>query len=290
MEAGSAYTGKLPRGCVLCRQGAKMVLLVSGECSTGCFYCPLSLEKKGRNVLFANEKRCSDDEDILKEAEMMRAKGTGITGGDPVACLDRTIHYIQMLKERFGKKHHIHLYTSSLDIKSFERLEKAGLDELRIHPSVAQWKKMSKTGLGAFKKRSRMRIGFEVPSLPGSEAALRSLLEYAQDVGLDFVNLNELEFSEGNWDQLKKRGFEIRDDVSSAARGSEELALGMISSEFKVPVHYCTSSFKDSVQLRNRLKRRALRVALPSDSHHRGWNAAQGRGGRADGRDHGLAA
>ncbi len=265
MEAGSAYTGKLPRGCVLCRQGAKMVLLVSGECSTGCFYCPLSLEKRGRNVLFANEKRCADDEDVLKEAEMIDAKGTGITGGDPVACLDRTVHFIRLLKERFGKRHHIHLYTSSLDIAAFELLEEAGLDELRIHPSVAQWKKLSKTGLADFKKRSRMKIGFEVPSLPGSEAALRSLIGYAQDAGLDFVNLNELEFSEGNWDQLRERGFEIRDDESSAAKGSEELAMAMVASKPQVPVHYCTSSFKDSIQLRNRLKRRALRVALPSD-------------------------
>lgn len=265
MGAGSAYTGKLPRGCVLCRQGAKMVLLVSGECSTGCFYCPLSLEKRGRNVLFANEKRCTDDEDIIKEAEMIHAKGTGITGGDPVACLDRSVHYIRMLKERFGKRHHIHLYTSSLDIAAFESLEEAGLDELRIHPPVARWKKLSKTGLAEFKKRSKMKIGFEVPSLPGSDAALRSLIEYAQEAGLDFVNLNELEFSEGNWDQLRERGFEIVDDKSSAAKGSGELAMAMASSGFRVPVHYCTSAFKDSVQLRNRLKRRALRVALPSD-------------------------
>jgi pyruvate formate-lyase activating enzyme-like uncharacterized protein len=93
MEAGSAYTGRLPRGCVLCRKGTKMVLLVSGECRTGCFYCPLSLEKKGKGVIFANEKRCSDDQEVLKEAEMMDAQGTGITGGDPVACLERTVHY-----------------------------------------------------------------------------------------------------------------------------------------------------------------------------------------------------
>ena len=40
MEAGSAYTGRLPRGCVLCRQGTKMVLLVTGRCSTGATTAP----------------------------------------------------------------------------------------------------------------------------------------------------------------------------------------------------------------------------------------------------------
>jgi pyruvate formate-lyase activating enzyme-like uncharacterized protein len=241
-----------------------MVLLVSGECRTGCFYCPLSLEKKGKGVIFANEKRCSEDQEILKEAEMMDAQGTGITGGDPVACLERTLHYIRLLKERFGKRHHIHLYTSSLDVEAFAELEAAGLDELRIHPPVARWTQMTRSGLAEFKGRSKM-IGFEVPSLPGKDKQLRALLEYAQDAGLDFVNLNELEFSEGNWDELKERGFEVKDEVSSAAKGSEELALAMVSSGLAVPVHYCSSSFKDSVQLRKRLKRRALRAAGPAD-------------------------
>jgi pyruvate formate-lyase activating enzyme-like uncharacterized protein len=65
MEAGSAYTGRLPRGCVLCRQGAKMVLLVSGRCATGCFYCPLSLEKRGKDVIYANERKVATDDEIL---------------------------------------------------------------------------------------------------------------------------------------------------------------------------------------------------------------------------------
>jgi pyruvate formate-lyase activating enzyme-like uncharacterized protein len=242
-----------------------MVLLVSGECDTGCFYCPLSLEKKGKGVIFANERRCADDVEIIKEAEMMDAQGTGITGGDPVSCLDRTIHYIKMLKERFGKKHHIHLYTSSLDTAAYAKLEEAGLDELRIHPPLAKWAKMTATGLKAFKKRTHMRVGFEVPSLPGKEKALRSLLEYAQDAGLDFVNINELEFSEGNWDVLAKKDYKVKDEVSAAVKGSEELALEMVTTNSQIPVHYCSSSFKDSVQLRKRLKRRAIRAASPAD-------------------------
>jgi len=265
MEAGSAYTGRLPRGCVLCRQGTKMVLLVSGRCSTGCYYCPLSLEKRGKNVIYANELKASSDEDVIKEAKMIGAQGTGVTGGDPVACLDRTVHFIKLLKKTFGKRHHVHLYTSSLDTSAFRALEEAGLDELRLHPPMEAWGQLEGSGIAEFKKGSRMKIGMEVPAIPGQEEELRRLVRFAQEAGLDFVNLNELEFSEGNWEELKDRGMEVKDDVSSAVRGSETTALAVVEGEHAIPVHYCSSSFKDSVQLRKRIKRRALRVALPSD-------------------------
>jgi pyruvate formate-lyase activating enzyme-like uncharacterized protein len=215
-----------------------MVLLVSGKCSTGCFYCPLSLEKKGRNVLFANERRVGRDEEILEEAETIGALGTGVTGGDPVA---------------------------SLDLHAYRVLEAAGLDELRVHPPLEMWTAMNSTGLAGFKQHSSMRIGLEVPSIPGQEEQLRTLVRYAAQARLNFVNINELEFSEGNWEQLHERGLEVRDEVSSAVGGSEKLALDILASSSGVPVHYCSSSFKDTVQLRRRIMRRARRVARPSD-------------------------
>ena len=86
-----------------------MVLLITGRCSTGCFYCPLSLEKKGRDVLYANERKCTTDEEVLDEARMIGAEGTGITGGDPVQSIERTLHFIRLLKGEFGERHHIHL-------------------------------------------------------------------------------------------------------------------------------------------------------------------------------------
>ena len=62
------------------------------------------------------------------------------------------------------------------------------------------------------------------------------------------------------------RGFMVRSDVSSAMMGSEELAREVVRRMGEaVPVHFCSSSFKDQVQLRERLKRRAKRVARPLD-------------------------
>jgi len=110
-----------------------------------------------------------------------------------------------------------------------------------------------------------MKVGFEVPSLPGEEDRTERLISFAEDIGLDFVNLNELELSEGNWSRLQERGLEVRDEVSAAIVGSEEAALRRLGREREMPVHYCSSRFKDTVQLRRRIKRRARRVARPSD-------------------------
>ncbi len=242
-----------------------MVLLITGRCSTGCFYCPLSLEKKGRDVLYANERKCTTDEEVLDEARMIGAEGTGITGGDPVQSIERTLHFIRLLKGEFGERHHIHLYTSSLDIEAFRRLEEAGLDELRLHPPVETWDRLDELELEDFIRSTSMKVGFEVPSLPDEEERTERLIDFAEKVGMSFVNLNELEFSEGNWDALGAHGLKIRDELSSSVLGSEEAAIRRFQAPRAVPLHYCSSRFKDSVQLRRRIKRRARRVAKPTD-------------------------
>ncbi|MGD1061177.1 MAG: radical SAM protein [Methanomassiliicoccales archaeon] len=265
MEAGSAYTKRLAKGCVQCRQGEKLVLLVTGECGSGCYYCPISEAKRGRDVVFANEQRVSEEEDVLAEARAIGAKGTGITGGDPLTHPRRTCSQIKSLKKEFGSGHHVHLYTSTIDPRAYQSLERCGLDELRIHPQARLWGSMERSGLEQAVKGLRMEVGIEVPAIPGKEKELESLIRFADRAHLDFVNLNELEFSETNAAALKRRGFEVKDDVSAAVKGSEELALRLLQLDVKIPLHYCSSSFKDSVQLRRRIMRRARRTALPSD-------------------------
>ncbi|HID73677.1 MAG TPA: radical SAM protein, partial [Thermoplasmata archaeon] len=105
--------GPVPEGCALCEKGAKMVLLVTGLCDCACWYCPLSDRKRGRDVVFANERqiRPEDTEALLHEARMIDTLGTGLTGGDPAVVSDRALRYIEVLKEAFGPGHHIHMYT-----------------------------------------------------------------------------------------------------------------------------------------------------------------------------------
>ncbi len=261
-DYGSAVNGKhLAKGCEHCVNGSKMVLLVTGKCKTGCFYCPVSAEKKGKNVIYANEKKISEMQEILEEAISMDATGTGITGGDPLGVMDRTISMIRMLKDHFGKEHHIHLYTSMIDLEKSKKLEAAGLDEIRFHPSPSMWDMMNETTLKDIVETVNMDVGIEVPAIPGMDCELDALIKYSTSVGIDFINLNELEFSESNWDMMDKYGFEIKNETSSSVMGSEELAIDLMKKNKKAPIHFCSSVFKDGVQLRKRLIRRAEHIA-----------------------------
>ena len=263
MECGSLCTGRVAEGCRHCIDGSKMVLFVTGRCGWNCYYCPVSLEKKGKDVIYANEGRVYTDDEIIAEAEAMDATGTGITGGDPLLDMDRTVHMIRLLKDRFGKGHHIHLYTATIDPEKAKRLQDAGLDEIRFHPPESVWTEMSSTRLRETVESLDIDVGVEVPALPHRERELNALVAYCREVGVDFVNLNELEFSESNWDMMEAYGYSVRDELSSAVDGSRETAVAVLKANKRADVHFCSSTFKDGIQLRRRLIRRAEHTAKP---------------------------
>ena len=261
MDCGSLRNGPLAKGCEHCLVGGKMVLFVTGRCDTGCYYCPVSFEKKGRDCIYANELKTNSKAAILEEAESMDATGTGITGGDPLMNVDRTVNAIRMLKEHFGPEHHIHLYTSTIDPTKVRQVADAGLDEIRFHPRTDMWDHMQDTFLKEIVDTVDIDIGIEVPALPDHRDGLDALADYAQSIGIDFVNLNELEFSESNWDMMEKYGYGLVDELSSAVKGSLETAEYVMKRHPDLRMHFCSSTFKDGVQLRNRLKRKAEKSA-----------------------------
>lgn len=179
MECGSISNGQIAKGCESCINGSKMVIFITGICEYKCYYCPISTERKGRDVTYANECKVTSYDDIVTEAKTMDATGTGITGGDPLVSIDRTVHVIQLLKNKLGNSHHIHLYTANLNIEKVLRLEAAGLDEIRFHPSIEVWMNMDKTQLESIISSTDMDVGIEVPSIPGMDTELNELVDYS---------------------------------------------------------------------------------------------------------------
>jgi uncharacterized protein len=269
LPMASSHRGALSPACTQCAEGRKMVLFVTGVCRFRCFYCPVSPVRNQKDVVYANERRVLEDEDVLAEARAIGAGGTGITGGDPLGVVDRVEHYVRLLKREFGPEHNIHLYTHEPNPAKLERLARAGLDEFRLHIPHYLWGPLGASG-GAYREVLEaapawgIRRGVEIPVLPDKETELKRLLVTLDEIGVDFVNLNELEFSETNEDQLHGHDYRVDPRNGWGVRGSRAAAERIVrESTLSVPVHYCSSRFKDSVQLRQRLLRRAERTAPP---------------------------
>ncbi len=274
LAGDSVLSGEMPVGCRLCRSGLKSVVFITGVCPRNCFYCPLSLPRRGDvvavNELIVARSRSGflsideiDRDKIIKEIERSGSRGASITGGDPLVVIDRTAYAIRLLKDKFGRSFHIHLYTSapvaSEDVLS--KLYDSGLDEIRIHPVDEKGFKLAEMA-----RKYDRKVGFEIPVIPlkGYDERARNVIRKAIELNLDFVNLNELEATEANQMELLSRGLRVRRDSLAAIEGSYDLGLKLVK-EFsgKISLHLCTAKAKDSVQFRNRLIRRSHHIAKP---------------------------
>lgn len=258
--------GTIPKGCQFCSLGSKLVLFITGECDSNCFYCPLTKEKRN-DVVFANERQIHSFSEAYDEAVMISALGVGITGGDPATHLSRTLEYLSKFKERFGQEFHCHLYTSyPLSYDDLKALHSAGLDEIRFHPPRLLLTEEIKRSISDAKSFS-WNVGFEIPVIPDKHKEIQNIIEFAEIINLDYVNLNELEITEENLQNLSKLGYHAKTNFSAAVKGSEELAIKILKNNRRkrITLHYCSSSYKDNIQLRNRIRRRAKRYALSSD-------------------------
>jgi pyruvate formate-lyase activating enzyme-like uncharacterized protein len=252
-DANSFFAGKLSKGCKLCIKGRKSVLFVTGLCHVNCYYCPVSNEKKDKDVSYINERRIEKNTDILEEIKACSSKGISFTGGDPLLKINRCLEYAKIIKEE-NNKHHIHLYTGSTD-KTANKLEilEGYVDEVRFH--VQNEKEIE--GLKNILKMN-FNFGIEIPSIPGDYERMLSTIESAASSGFLFINLNEFEYTETNWDILSKKGFDFDSDTSMI-KGSKELSIKLLEKCENLPIsiHFCPSVLKDAIQLRRRWERRA---------------------------------
>lgn len=247
----------LSTACRLCHEGAKMVLFVTGECNRTCWYCPISSEKKGKDVVYANDRLVHSDEDVLEEAHDMGALGAGVTGGEPLLVPERVRHYCRLLKDTFGEAFNIHLYTGIAPSKETLEIIRDSVDEIRFHPPEECWDHIMETPFIRSIQTARdlgFEVTIEVPSLPGLDHLIPAV-----DL-VDWFNINELEWSETNAAAMREKHYSLEDCYHNAVGGAEEWAEEIR----KHPkVHWCSSVFKDSVQLRKRLIRTAENTARP---------------------------
>ena len=272
--AGSLVVGTLPTGCDLCMKGMKLVYFMGGDCAhpPHCkWYCPISVERRHPDAHFADEIPIHEFisikktvEKLVYEAKAIDAKGMSLTGGDPLsspAKRDRVVAIIQAMKIEMGDDFHIHLYTSgkNFDIVTAKKLEVAGLDDLRFHPSEKDFFRIE------FAIGRKYTVAGEVPVIPTEEnfMYLLKLADHLDMIGADFLNLNEFEICAPNQKELIKRKFHLKENSIAAVDGSRRYAVRFLE-EFRprggLTIHFCPAAVKDGVQIRERYLRRANNI------------------------------
>ncbi len=249
----------IAEGCKYCVKGQKLVLFISGVCSRGCFYCSLSAKRKNKDVVWANEKQCKNIRDMLEEAKASKARGAGITGGDPLCKLHRTIKYAKALKKQFGKGFHIHIYLPTrLVTKAKLRKLSRYIDEIRFHPNfLANNLKRIREEITKIRLASRLwpteNIGIELPLIPDKFIETLRIIRAASPF-IGFVNLNELEISDTNFNYVTKH-YELNPDTYTI-KDSKEMGLKIMREleSSKLKIHLCTARTKNLYQYKNRLK------------------------------------
>jgi pyruvate formate-lyase activating enzyme-like uncharacterized protein len=254
----SVVSNSFCKGCDKCLRGKKLVLFITGICSRNCFYCPLSNNRKNKDKVFANERECKigDLKSVFEEIELSQAKGAGITGGDPLLKIERTIKYEKEIKKKY-KDFHIHLYCSTKNITNdkLKRLSKV-IDEIRFHPDLEKsFNEEKKKILLSKKYFNKQEIGIEIPIFPDKIKETLKFLESICDK-IGFLNLNELEIGAENSEKMLQK-YEIEKD-GYVVKGSFKAGIFLLkklSKKFpKLKIHFCSAKTKNLHQYVNRLK------------------------------------
>ncbi len=254
----------IAEGCKYCVRGEKLVLFITGKCKSNCWYCSLSNKRKDKNVILANERECKNISQVFEEVKESKATSAGITGGDPLICINKTIKYCNALKKEFGKKFHIHIYLSTklVDEKKLRKLHSC-VDEVRFHPLFLINKNEFKNDIEKIKIASKIfgkeNTGIEMPLIPEKKQEVINFLDYLQE-DVSFLNLNEFELSETNFNILTKNypleegGYRVKGSLETG----KEILKELEKKKTKVKVHVCTAELKNSCQFVNRLKRHVI--------------------------------
>lgn len=263
---GSLWRGWISPACLACRKGERTAtFFIDLRCTRNCYFC--FNPNQDHYEYFLTHKR-----DIVGELEAAHASGAqfdclAVTGGEPLLHRKQVESFIRRAKELYPGVH-VRLYTCGdlLDGACLAGLVEAGLDEMRlsIKPEDVPCAEAPIFNRIVMAVSALPSVVVEMPVIPGSIDAMRSLLLRLDSIGVRGVNLLEFCFPLCNEGEFQSRGFKLRKRPFNylydywygggvPVAGSESEALTLLSyaseSQLKLGVHYCSSDNKNTGQI-----------------------------------------
>jgi hypothetical protein len=276
---GGKTTGQLSQGCIQCIQGRKSVLFITGQCNLSCYYCPVSDQRMHNSHMYINEvfipetMPLSNSIELIKhEIDLCGSRGISITGGDPLLAPERIFTIGKALKEFYGPKFHIHLYTPGREGSKelFESISHI-VDEIRFHPVTE--KDINKMIMAL---DYTWDVGLELPAtIDLSESNhFKNLVEVYISENRKrnrkrlFLNLNELEITETNFKRMNKyiSDSNVMDPIVYGSREEAFKVLAIYGEKYPdFNIFFCPQREKDNIQIPKRYFNRASNILLPTD-------------------------
>ena len=255
----------LSPGCRLCVEGSWSCLFINGICNASCFYCPTSQREAG--IPTTNNLFFEDKEKYVSYLKLFGFQGASISGGEPLLTLDKTLSYIEAVKDELGDKIYLWLYTNGILLTKeiAQSLAQAGLDEIRLDIGAVGY---SLKGV-SLAVESIPRVSVEIPAVPEDYPLLSQKLVEMGERGVKHLNLHQMRLTPHNFPHLVKRGYTFLHGAKVTVMDSELTALKLLlyQQENKIPlsINYCSFVYKNRFQHKAARYRAGVFIKTPQE-------------------------
>ncbi len=251
-KGSKLYTGSRSPGCQICENGYWGCNFINRLCTQNCFFCPNDLTMKDESISQTDDFKFKNPMDHIHFLKTFGIKGVGFSGGEPLLVLDNLLSHITAIRKEFGNSMYQWMYTNGdlVNNSVLKRLRDAGLNEIRFNLSARNYD-VSPLLLA---KKYLSIVTVEIPAVPEEFELIKNLLVEWESMGVDFLNIHQLNATAHNYKSFRQRNYHILHQPDTPVFESEMCALKLLrfSQERKlsIPINYCCNAFKERFQPR----------------------------------------
>jgi hypothetical protein len=242
------YHKQISPGCKLCGEGKWSCLFITNKCNASCFYCPAS---QNTDEVPSSQNLNFETADAYAEyINYFGFKGVSFSGGEPLLFFDRTLEYLQRVREKCDPEIYIWMYTNGIlsNEEKFRKLAAAGLNEVRFDIGATNYK-LDKI---AFAKGIIPTVTIEIPAVPEKKELIKNLLPEMIKAGVTILNLHQLRLTKHNAPNLLKHNYTYIHAEQPVVLESELAALEIVNfahdQNLEIGINFCSFYFKNRFQ------------------------------------------
>ncbi|MDD5628114.1 MAG: radical SAM protein [Elusimicrobia bacterium] len=246
-------TGQPSPGCRNCLRGSSVSLRLTTRCTRDCFFC-FNPEPR-RDGLSLDAMPVRGLSEAIRRMRLCGLRGAGLSGGDPLLVLERTLRAIRRLRRAFGPRFYLHLYTNG-DLATepaLRRLRQAGLNGLRFNLAAGGYRLAAvRRALALFQD-----VSVEIPVIPGDLRRLKALILELDRAGVPNLILHELCYAGVNRPRFAARGLKAKPcpapvyisakPVAGSEAAARELLRYAAARARRLSVLYCSWATQERV-------------------------------------------